>query len=286
MADGFYQSIIVFFMTYLLISDGGFTSSNGLALNGSLQMGVYAGTACVLVVNVYVLMNEYRWDWLFCAIVAFSILLIWFWTGVYSQFLDSPNFYKSAAQVYGALSFWANILITVVVCLLPRFACKTVQKLYFPYDIDIIREQVRQGKFQHLYQDEGTVAPRNSIGSDLSNIRRNPSNPFASEEDDERPIYPPSIAPTATTSGKRESNHGSDGTAESDIFALPGHRFSMDERPRNSFDRVRASMDRTRPSFEASNDFTSAAMLARIESRNSFPWSKRQSGLGNEYICR
>ncbi|KAJ6260842.1 Phospholipid-transporting ATPase DNF1 [Drechslerella dactyloides] len=239
-----------------------------------------------VVVNVYVLMNQYRWDYLFVGIVAFSILLIWFWTGVYSQFMDSVNFYKSAEQVYGALSFWVNLLITVVVSLLPRFACKVVQKLYFPYDIDIIREQVRQGKFRYLYEtEEGTVAlPRSSESSAFSNLHKSrPSNPFASAEDDERPMYPPSIAPTATTAGKRESHHGSDGT-ESDIFAYPPHRFSMDERPRNSFERIRASMDRTRASFEASNDFTSAAMLARVESRNSIAFSRRRSGLATEYF--
>jgi phospholipid-translocating ATPase len=41
------------------------------------------------------------------------------------------------------------------------------------------------------------------------------------------------------------------------------------ERPRPSYDRMRASMDRVRPSFEASNDFTSAARLARVESSHS-----------------
>ncbi|KAF3916030.1 hypothetical protein AA313_de0209354 [Arthrobotrys entomopaga] len=203
MCDGVYQSVITFYMTYLLFSDGGFTSSNGLLLNNREEMGVYAASACIVVVNVYVLMNQYRWDSVFVGIVAFSILLIWFWTGVYSQFQSSVNFYKSAEQVYGALSFWVNLLITVVVCLLPRFACKVVQKLYFPYDIDIIREQVRQGKFRYLYEDEGTMAlPRNSMSSGVSNLHKSrPSNPFASEEDDERPIYPPSIAPTATTAG-------------------------------------------------------------------------------------
>ncbi|KAF3901622.1 hypothetical protein ABW21_db0205711 [Orbilia brochopaga] len=285
MADGIYQSVITFYMTYLLFAGGGFTSSNGRMLNNREQMGVYAASACIVVVNVYVLMNQYRWDYLFVGIVAFSILLIWFWTGVYSQFQDSVNFYKSASQVYGALSFWVNLLITVVVSLLPRFACKVVQKLYFPYDIDIIREQVRQGKFRYLYEDEGTVAlPRSSESSAFSNLHKSrPSNPFASAEDDERPMYPPSIAPTATTAGKRESHHGSDGT-ESDIFAYPPHRFSMDERPRHSFERIRASMDRTRASFEASNDFTSAAMLARVESRNSIAFSRRRSGLATEYF--
>src|SRR2546421_39128 len=138
MIDGVYQSLICFFMTYLEFAPGGFTSESGLGLNGREQMGVYVASSAIVVVNVYVLMNEYRWDWLFLLLDAFSILLIWFWTGVYCQFTSTGNFYKSANQVYGALSFWTTLLITVVICLLPRFACKAVQKLYYPYDIDII----------------------------------------------------------------------------------------------------------------------------------------------------
>ncbi|KAK4999336.1 phospholipid transporting ATPase, partial [Elasticomyces elasticus] len=116
---------------------------------------------------------------------------------------------------------------------------------------------------------------------------------------DERPIYPASVAHTATTYNPR-SNNGSDGTdhtarrssldrqplfaASSSTpdgngagrtslerpnrpsFETPRHSF---ERPSPSFDRLRTSMDRTRPSFEASNDFTSAAYLARVESSHS-----------------
>jgi len=41
------------------------------------------------------------------------------------------------------------------------------------------------------------------------------------------------------------------------------------DRARPSYDRIRMSMDRVRPSLEASNDFTSAARLSRIESSHS-----------------
>jgi len=156
-----------------------------------------------------------------------------------------------------------------------------VQKLYFPYDVDIVREQVRQGKFQYLYADKGTVVSRASSASTSSILmhKPRPSNPFLSEEDDERPIYPPSIAPTATTD-KRGSNHGSE---MSDVMPPPPHNpFAENERPRPSFDRVRISLDRARPSFEASSDFTSAALLARMESRNSYAFSRRPCGLANE----
>ena len=35
----------------------------------------------------------------------------------------------------------------IVACLFPRFVSKVIQKFYFPYDSDIIREQVRLHMF-------------------------------------------------------------------------------------------------------------------------------------------
>nr|OQO25564.1 hypothetical protein B0A51_07528 [Rachicladosporium sp. CCFEE 5018] len=122
--------------------------------------------------------------------------------------------------------------------------------------------------------------------------------------EDMRPIYPPSVAATATTHNPR-SNNGSDGTdytnhrndsldridrafppvsstthagtpltpAITEPFHTPRESFERPrpsfDRPRPSFDRLRSSMDRTRSSFEQSRDFTSAALLARVESSQS-----------------
>jgi len=278
MIDGIYQSVMCFFMTYLVFYLGGFASPTGRDLNGREQMGVYVACAAIVVVNTYVLINQYRWDWLFALIITISTILVFFWTGVYSQFKSVGTFYSAAGQVFGALSFWATILLTVIVCLLPRMAAKVVQKLFFPRDIDIIREQVRQGKFAHLYKK--SPVPVEAATSTTSDIVKPPSHQF--EQDDElRPIYPPSVAPTATTRGKRGSGNGSDGTDGSGYrgtggtftprrFSLERHRPSMD-RARASFDRIRLSTERTRASFEATTDFTSAAMLSRMESYHSTP---------------
>lgn len=286
MIDGIYQSLTCFFMTYLLFHEGGFASSSGRDLNSRELMGVYVGCAAIVVVNSYVLINQYRWDWVFLLCTAISILLIWFWTGVFSQFTSTGPFYKAADHVYAALSFWVTTLLTVLVCLLPRMASKTVQKLFFPRDIDIIREQVKKGKFNYLYGNETKPAAPSPSSAASSEVMKPPVQPYA-QDDERRPIYPPSVAPTATTAGKRGSGNGSDGTDGSGYMGtgtFTPHRYSMDkparpsmDRARPSFDRVRASMDRTRASFEATNEFTSAAMLARMESRHSVQQTKRSS---------
>ena len=273
MLDGIYQSVICFYMPYLLFEPATFETSSGLSVNDTERIGVYVACATIAVVNIYILLNTYRWDWLMVLLVVISLLLIFFWTGVYTAFSSSYQFYKAATQVYGQLTFWTLTLLTIMICLLPRFTAKAFQKIYMPRDVDIIREQVRQGKFKYLDNYEAYVPPKTV--SAASSEDSQPVKPVATvkipmaDNESQRPIYPPSVTATNTTYNPRSQN-GSDGTD------YTGHRSSLErptrpsfERPRPSFDRMRDSMDKIRPSYEASNDFTSAALLTRIESSHS-----------------
>ncbi|KAL6721865.1 phospholipid transporting ATPase [Lecanora helva] len=271
MGDGLYQSLICFFMPYLLFSPATFNTQSGLGVDDNKRIGVYTASATIVVMNVYILLNTYRWDWLMLLLVSISILLIWFWTGVYTAASSSDQFYKAAPQVYGQLSFWVLTLLTVSICLLPRFSIKSFQKIFLPLDVDIIREQIRQKKFKYLDKYEAYVPPGklpSASSSDVSQPIKDTAGVQTPLEEDERPIYPPSVAATGTTHNPR-SQTGSDGTD------YTGHKTSLEmprpsfDRPRPSFDRMRSSMDQIRPSYEASNDFTSAALLTRMESSHS-----------------
>jgi len=199
MIDGMYQSVITFYMSYFIFAPSNFETDTGLNLNDNARMGVFIASAAVVVVNFYVLFNTYRWDWLIVLIVVISTLLIWFWTGVWTASTAGFTFYKGAPQVYGALSFWALLLLTVIICLLPRFAGKSYQKIYRPRDVDIIREQVRQGRFDYLDDPENHGAPPasgkpvpSSSSSDSAKAHthhRHRSN-TSHVTDDLRPIYP------------------------------------------------------------------------------------------------
>lgn len=276
MFDGVYQSLIAFYFVYEIFEAGIFASSNGLDLAEYRRMGIYAATAAVCAANIYVLYNSYRWDWLMLLIIILSTLFVWFWTGIYTSFTSSAQFYKSAAEVYGNLNFWAYLMVAVIASLLPRFIFKTVQKFWFPLDVDIIREQVRLGKFDYLRETTSylppppeKVAPKEPIDTDTPKFKAANAEPV---DEEVRPIYPPSVAPTATTHNPRSQNgsNSTDYTYRRSMEGLPPVvRHSTEYRVRPSFDRARMSMDRVRPSFEASNDFTSAAMLTRMESAHS-----------------
>jgi phospholipid-translocating ATPase len=272
MLDGLYQSVICFYMAYLLFSPDNFVTGNGLNIDDRERFGVYIAPSAVIAINVYILLNTYRWDWLMVLLVAISILLVWFWTGVYSSFESSEYFYKAAAQTFGEATFWAVTALSVIISLLPRFCIKVAQKVYFPYDIDIVREQVRQGKFDYLNVADGSEPMSKGSSTTSSDIvKPSKHTHYPSVDEDQRPIYPPSVAPTATTHNPRSQN-GSDGTdftRHRSSLDRPMPRPSMD-RARPSYDRMRQSIDRIRPSYEQSNDFTSAAMLTRLESSHSF----------------
>ncbi|EGR47508.1 uncharacterized protein TRIREDRAFT_79258 [Trichoderma reesei QM6a] len=275
MLDGIYQSVMVFYIPYLLFRPARPVTMNGLGLDDRYRLGAYVAHPAVLTINAYILLNTYRWDWLMLLIVALSDIFIFFWTGIYTSFTSSDQFYGAAKEVYGEATFWAVFVLVPVICLFPRFAIKSLQKVFFPYDVDIIREQDRMGAFSHLKPESTAVeavGDEKSQKSKSSGSSRAKHAQYASVDEDLRPIYPPSTV-TRTTTQNHHSQTGSDSTN------YTGNRFSLEvpaqqprpsiDRARPSYDRMRQSMDRIRYSYEASSDFTSAARLSRIESSRS-----------------
>lgn len=215
-------------------------------------------------------------------VVVLSDLFVFFWTGVYTSTTFSQFMYQAAPQIYGQLTFWLVFLITPVVCVFPRFVVKSVQKVYFPYDVDIIREQITMGKFKQVEEAAAIANAADAgeqpdlkgtdTGSSDSSARKAKHGKYASVDEDRRPIYPPSVA-THTQNGSDGTDYTNHDRMSRQLTQEMSHEIGVPrpsiDRPRPSYDRIRASMDRVRPSFEASNDFTSAARLSRIESSHS-----------------
>lgn len=301
MIDGVYQSIMSFFIPFIFVILSTAASGNGLDVSERTRLGCYIAHPAIFTINAYILINTNRWDWLMLLVVFISDIFIFFWTGIYTSFTYAAGFYEAAPQIYQQLTFWMCLIVTPIICLLPRIVVKCIQKQRFPYDVDIIRERAKMG----VYADadaaaaaatgvtegvEGESAKSSTSSGKLSGRSRKPKHmQYASVDEDRRPIYPPSIA-THNTRGQ----NGSDGTtyimqsrASAELQRQQQQQMQQDEigeigeeperaatrpsidRCRPSYDRVRRSMDRVRPSFEASNDFTSAARLSRIESSHS-----------------
>ncbi|GMF43772.1 unnamed protein product [[Candida] boidinii] len=163
MLDGLYQSVISFFFPWIIYRGGVFANQHGLPVDHRFWVGVYVATISVVACNIYVLLLQKRWDYVSLIIYAFSILVIFFWTGIWSSSSASLEFYKSASQCYGTVSFWAVFFIGVLVCVLPRLCYEILNRLYRPRDIDIIREKADNGDY-NMY-------PRGYDPTDMEEVR-------------------------------------------------------------------------------------------------------------------
>ncbi|CAH6723659.1 phospholipid-transporting ATPase Dnf1p [[Candida] jaroonii] len=146
MIDGFYQSVVAFFFVYLTYYLS-FQNPQGLAVDHRFWQGTVCVMISVTAADVYVLLQQYRWDWLSLIIYALSILIVFFWTGVWSARVYAGEFYGAGSQVLGTLSLWCTYFIGTVVCLLPRFFYDFLRKNFKPRDIDIIREKFIKGDY-------------------------------------------------------------------------------------------------------------------------------------------
>ena len=70
------------------------------------------------------------------------------WTVNESRFVKAGEFYMSGSRVFVSGSFWSVLFDGILFCLLPRFLFDVMKKMFFPRDIDIIRECWKKGEFK------------------------------------------------------------------------------------------------------------------------------------------
>ena len=158
MVDGIYQSVISFFFPYLMYYKA-FPSLNGLPIDHRFWVGIVVTSIACISCNFYILLHQYRWDWWSVMFIWISIIIIYFWTGVWTTPLYSQEFYKAAEQMFGVVSYWACTFIGVLICLIPRFLYDVLLKFYYPSDVDVIRECVDRGDFDKYPEDYDPTDP-------------------------------------------------------------------------------------------------------------------------------
>lgn len=156
--DGLYQSLVCFFFPFLMYYNTSSVRPDGLSIDHRFLMGIPVASICVIACNMYVLMNQYRWDWVSGLIFSISILLVYFWIGIYTCSTFSIEFYKAAPMMFGSTTYWAVLLLGVVSALLPHFAILSFNKIFRPHDIDIVRERWHAGVYADLERRAKLIA--------------------------------------------------------------------------------------------------------------------------------
>jgi phospholipid-translocating ATPase len=139
MADGLYQSAILFFIPFLAYGTAAPWSASGRGTEGLYDLGTTIACAGVISANLYVGINTQYWTWMAVVVYTFSTLAIYIWIPVYSYLAGLP-FNGEVAILFSTFSFWAVTLITVFCAVGPKWIVSAFRQSYFPRDKDIVRE--------------------------------------------------------------------------------------------------------------------------------------------------
>jgi len=141
MFDGLYQSVILFFIPFLVYGGGDTWSSSGKDTNGLYDLGTTIAAAGVFAANLYIGINTRYWTFITFLVITISILLVFLWIPIYSG-LASLGYYGEVAVLFTTFNFWATVFITVFLAVAPRFIISSARQSYWPRDKDIVREAV------------------------------------------------------------------------------------------------------------------------------------------------
>ncbi|QPG73747.1 hypothetical protein FOA43_001060 [Brettanomyces nanus] len=237
MLDGMYQSFVCFFFTWFLHWQGIYANQQGVQVDHRFWCGIYCAAIAVVSCNTYVLLRQYRWDWLTLVFWFLSNAILFIWTLLWTAGETSSTvFYKAALECYGSVSFWALCGVGILACMLPRIVIDTFQKVLFPKDIDIVREQVRAGLFKALPEN---YDPTNTK---LSSLTVNASTTTTGERSQADPELPSRDRAFSRTFKK--ALHIVGGHKKSALTRLKEEMVQKGQAsPRSSLDGIRTSSD-------------------------------------------
>ncbi|KAJ3295872.1 hypothetical protein HDU79_008224 [Rhizoclosmatium sp. JEL0117] len=137
MLDAIWQSIIAYYFIVVLYSDSSPNRSGRAGDHDS--MGAIMSYVCIICVNIHACVNTTNWTYntFFGLIASYAIWIIY--VMAYSTTFESPA-YGQLDTLYHEPHFYLTIILTVVVCLFPRFFFKFVQQYIAPTDSDILLE--------------------------------------------------------------------------------------------------------------------------------------------------
>ncbi|KAI9247690.1 hypothetical protein BDA99DRAFT_525768 [Phascolomyces articulosus] len=140
--DAIYQSAVCFGVPYMLFVGGKF-SQGGYDMEGVFELGTFIAGIAVVVANALVGFTIFSWTWVMVLVIVLSSATFFIWTGIYAQ-VNTFTFYGEDI-LFREGAFWLCLLVTFVICMLPRYATKYVLHMDKPFDNDIIREIVLCG---------------------------------------------------------------------------------------------------------------------------------------------
>jgi phospholipid-translocating ATPase len=138
--DGVYQSIVCFMLPTAAYYWFPIVSAKGYTLDPLTALGCTIGASCVLSANLYCGLMLQNWSVIIWLVIILSNLSYFIWITIYSSSIFDSNFSSTAYELYASVEFWAVILLSVIVSLLPRYTWNAWSSSFRPSQGDIVRQ--------------------------------------------------------------------------------------------------------------------------------------------------
>ncbi|KAG9014558.1 hypothetical protein FRB93_013683 [Tulasnella sp. JGI-2019a] len=144
MLDGFYQSAVVYFFSFVVWQNGNTTSWTGKTIDSLTEFGTTVSVAAIFCANIFVGLNTSYWTWIMWVVTIGSMAFLIIWITVYS-FINTPSFNDEVWILFSTVQFLATLVLSIVLAIAPRFLYKYVTLTYNPLDKELVREMWVQG---------------------------------------------------------------------------------------------------------------------------------------------
>ncbi|KAL7412424.1 hypothetical protein BDY24DRAFT_392878 [Mrakia frigida] len=167
--DGLYQSVICFFIPWLVYGEGQSGSYTGRDTDSLYELGTTIATGAIASANLFIGLNSRYWTFMTFLSIFLSIFACFLWIAVYSLF---PTFFFDWELIilYSTMNFWATVVVVIVLAIGPHFLYRGVMGFFFPLDKDLVREawvagdlkqrlgiQSRKSKMHHDVEDRAVI---------------------------------------------------------------------------------------------------------------------------------
>ena len=137
--NGIFHSAVFFFITYFIFGTSALNSDG--TMPDIWTMGTHAYTCVVITVNLKVALHTKYWTF-FNHFFTWGSIALWFiFASIYHSFAELiPDPFNAIFYLYGSVPFWAGIVLTPTICLLPDYLIIYCARTFFPQPVDIVAE--------------------------------------------------------------------------------------------------------------------------------------------------
>ncbi|KAG0489546.1 hypothetical protein HPP92_006409 [Vanilla planifolia] len=144
MIDSVWQSLVIFFIPYIAYRHS--------TVDGS-SIGDLWILAVVILVNLHLGMDVFRWNWITHASIWGCIIATLICVIIIDALPILPGFW-AIFHIMGTWMFWFCLLAILIAGMVPRFAAKAFAELFIPSNVQIARELEKFGYIHESHISE------------------------------------------------------------------------------------------------------------------------------------